>query len=345
MESAPHRGPRRRIATAGGKIMTLSRRRCLRLAAGAAALAAAPRAALAQAYPARPVRIISGFPAGGPADILARLFGQWLSERIGQPFLVENRPGAGSNIATEAVLRGAADGYTLLVVTTANTVNATLYDNLNFNFIRDAAPVAGFIRVPQVLEVHPSLPINSVPEFIAYAKAHPGKLNMGSAGNGTAQHVAGELFKSMTGVDIVHVPYRGQAPALLDLLAGQIQLMFDSAPASMAVLKAGKLRPLAVTTATRFDALPDLPVLADFVPGSESSAFYGLAAPKNTPAEIVARLNREINAGLADPKIKARLTDLGGTLLALSPAEFAKLIADKTAKWAKVIKDAGIKPE
>jgi tripartite-type tricarboxylate transporter receptor subunit TctC len=331
--------------------MTLSRRRCLHLAAGAAALAAGPAStpwstpAWAQTYPARPVRIISGFPPGGPADILARLLGQWLSERLGQPFLVENRPGAGSNIATEAVLRGTADGYALLVVTTANTVNATLYDNLNFNFMRDAAPVAGFIRVPQVLEIHPSLPINSVPEFIAYAKAHPGKLNMGSAGNGTAQHVAGELFKSMAGVDIVHVPYRGQAPALLDLLAGQIQLMFDSAPASMAVLKAGRLRPLAVTTTTRFDALPDLPALADFVPGYESSAFYGLAAPKGTPADIVERLNREINAALADPKIKARLTDLGGTPLALSPAEFTKLLADETAKWAKVIKDAGIKPE
>ena len=323
--------------------MPLPRRRLLYLAVGAAALAS--RAAGADTYPTRPVRIISGFPAGGPADILARFIGQWLSDRLGQPFLVENRPGAASNIATEAVLRGPADGYTLIVVTTANAVNATLYDNLSYNFIRDAAPVAGFIRVPQVLEVHPSLPIHSVPELVAYAKANPGKLNMGSAGNGTAQHVAGELFKSMTGVDIVHVPYRGQAPALLDLLAGQIQLMFDSAPASMAVLKAGKLRPLAVTTTTRFDALPDVPVLADFVPGYESSAFYGLAAPKNTPAEAVDRLNREINAALADPTIKARLIDLGGTVLVLSPTGFGRLVADETEKWAKVIKDAGIKPE
>ena len=323
--------------------MPLPRRRLLYLAVCSAALAS--RAAGADTYPTRPVRIISGFPAGGPADILARLIGQWLSERLGQPFLVENRPGAASNIATEAVLRGPADGYTLIVVTTANAVNATLYDNLNYNFIRGAAPVAGFIRVPQVLEVHPSLPIHSVPELVAYAKANPGKLNMGSAGNGTAQHVAGELFKSMTGVDIVHVPYRGQAPALLDLLAGQIQLMFDSAPASMAVLKAGKLRPLAVTTTTRFDALPDVPVLADFVPGYESSAFYGLAAPKNTPAEAVDRLNREINAALADPTIKARLIDLGGTVLALSPTGFGRLVADETEKWAKVIKEAGIKPE
>ena len=291
------------------------------------------------------MRIISGFPPGGPADILGRLLGQWLSERLGQPFVVESRPGAGSNTATESVIRSTPDGYTLLVMTTANTINATLYDKLNYNFIRDMAPVAGFIRVPQVVEVHPSLPVNSVPELIAYAKQNPGKLSMGSAGIGTVQHVAGELFKYMTGTNIVHVPYRGQAPALLDLLAGQIQLMFDSAPASMQVIKAGKLRPLAVTTATRFDQLPDLPPVADVVPGYESSAFYGLAAPRQTPPEVVDRLNREINAGLADPKIKARLTDLGGEPLSLTPLAFAKLIADETDKWGKVIKATGMKPE
>ena len=323
----------------------LPRRDFLRLAGATVALPLAPRAARADTYPSRPVHIISGFPPGGPADILGRLLGQWLSERLGQPFVVESRPGAGSNTATELVIRSTADGYTLLVMTTANTVNATLYDKLNYNFIRDMAPVAGFIRVPQVVEVHPSLPVNSVPELIAYAKANPGKLSMGSAGIGTVQHVAGELFKYMTGTEIVHVPYRGQAPALLDLLAGQIQLMFDSAPASMQVIKAGKLRPLAVTTATRFDQLPDLPPVADFVPGYESSAFYGLAAPRQTPPEVVDKLNREINAGLADPKIKARLTDLGGEALSLSPPAFAKLIADETEKWGKVIKATGMKPE
>jgi tripartite-type tricarboxylate transporter receptor subunit TctC len=326
--------------------MTLARRRFLHLTAGAAALPLAARIACADTYPSRPVHIVSGFPPGGPADILGRLIGQWLSERLGQAVVVENRPGAGSNTATEAVARGAADGYTLLVVTSANTINATLYDKLNYNFIRDMAPVAGFIRVPQVLEVHPSVPVNSVPEFIAYAKANPGKLSMGSAGIGTVQHVAGELFKHLTGTNLVHVAYRGQAPALLDLLGGQIQVMFDSVPASLQVLKAGKLKPLAVTTATRFDGLPDLPVLADFVPGYESSAIYGLVAPKATPPDVVDKLNREINAGLADPKLKGRLTtDLGGAVLALSPAEFGKVIADETDKWAKVIKAAGIKPE
>ena len=323
----------------------LLRRVFLRLAGAAVALPLVSRAARADTYPSRPVRIISGFPPGGPADILGRLLGQWLSERLGQPFVVESRPGAGSNTATESVIRSTPDGYTLLVMTTANTVNATLYDKLNYNFIRDMTPVAGFIRVPQVVEVHPSLPVNSVPELIAYAKQNPGKLSMGSAGIGTVQHVAGELFKYMTGTEIVHVPYRGQAPALLDLLAGQIQLMFDSAPASMQVIKAGKLRPLAVTTAARFDQLPDLPPVADVVPGYESSAFYGLAAPRQTPPEIVDKLNREINAGLADPKIKARLTDLGGEPLSLSPPAFAKLIADETDKWGKVIKATGMKPE
>jgi tripartite-type tricarboxylate transporter receptor subunit TctC len=333
-----------------GEAMTFTfkpaRRRFLHLTAGAAALPFAARLARADTWPSRPVHIISGFPPGGPADILGRLIGQHVSERLGQPVIVENKPGAGSNTATEFVARSAPDGYTLLVMTTANTINATLYDRLNYNFIRDTAPVAGFIRVPQVLEVHPSVPVNSVPEFIAYAKANPGKLSMGSAGIGTVQHVAGELFNYMTGTKIVHVPYRGQAPALLDLMAGQIQVMFDSAPASLQVIKAGKVKALAVTTTTRFPGLPDLPVLADVVPGYESSAIYGLVAPRATPPEIVDRLNREVNAAMADPKINGRLTtDLGGTVLAFSPGEFAKFIADETDKWGKVIKAAGIKAE
>ncbi len=323
-----------------------TRRRFLSVAVGATALPLASRVARADTYPSRPVHIISGFPPGGPADILGRLIGQWLSERLGQAFVVENKPGAGSNTATEFVARSPADGYTLLVMTSANTINATLYDKLNSNFLRDLAPVAGFIRVPQVLEVHPSMPVNSVPEFIAYAKANPGKLSMGSAGIGTVQHVGGELFNSLAGTKIVHVPYRGQAPALLDLMAGQIQVMFDSAPASLAQIKAGKVKALAVTTITRFDGLPDLPLVADFVPGYESSAIYGLVAPKATPPAIVATLNREIDAALADPKLKARLTgDLGGTVLAMSPAAFGQLIADETDKWAKVIRAAAIKAE
>jgi tripartite-type tricarboxylate transporter receptor subunit TctC len=324
----------------------IARRRFLHLATGAAALPLATHLARADTWPSRPVHIVSGFPPGGPADILGRLIGQWLSERLGQAFVVENRPGAGSNTATELIARGAADGYTLLVMTSANTINATLYDKLNYNFIRDMAPVAGFIRVPQVLEVHPSVPVSTVPEFIAYAKANPGKLSMGSAGIGTVQHVGGELFNSLVGTKIVHVPYRGQAPALLDLMAGQIQVMFDSAPASLQQIKAGKVKALAVTTTTRFAGLPDLPVVADFVPGYESSAIYGLAAPKATPSDVVATLNREVNAALADPKINARLTgDLGGTVLSLSPEAFTKLIADETEKWGRVIKATGMKAE
>jgi tripartite-type tricarboxylate transporter receptor subunit TctC len=323
--------------------MKLPRRNFLHLAAGAAALPAVSRIARAQAYPSRPVRIIVGFPAGGPIDILTRLIGQWLSERLGQSFVIESRPGAGSNIATEAVVRAPADGYTLLGVTSANTINTTLYEKLNFNFIRDIAPIAGIIRVPQVIEVHPSVPVTTVPEFIAYAKANPGKLNMASAGNGTVQHVAGELFKVMTGVAMQHVPYRGQAQALVDLLGGQAQVMFDTVPASMQYLRSGKLRPLAVTTATRAEALPELPTVADFVPGYESSALYGIAAPRNTPIEIVDKLNREINAALADPTMKARLADLGGSVLAGSAADFGKLIADETEKWAKVVKFSGAK--
>jgi tripartite-type tricarboxylate transporter receptor subunit TctC len=323
-----------------------TRRRFLHLTAAGAALPLATRLARADTYPSRPVHILSGYPPGGPSDILGRLLGQWLSERLGQPFIVDSRPGAGGNIATASVVRGAADGYTLLVVTTANAINTSLYDKLDFVFLRDMAPVAGLIRVPQVLEVNPALPVNSVAELIAYAKANPGKLSYGSAGIGTVQHVAGELFNAMAGTSMVHVPYRGQAPALLDLMAGQVQVMFDSAIASLAMIKAGKLKPLAVTTAKRFDALPELPVVADVVPGYESSAFYGFAAARNTPADIVATLNREINAGLADARIKARLTgDLGGTVLALTPAEFTQLLADETDKWAKVIKTAGIKAE
>ncbi|HEY7664245.1 MAG TPA: tripartite tricarboxylate transporter substrate binding protein [Xanthobacteraceae bacterium] len=312
---------------------------------GAVALAAAPRIAVAQGYPARPVHMIVGFAPGGPADILGRLIGQWLSERLGQQFVIESRPGAASNIATEAVVRAAGDGYTLLVVTSANTINATLYQKLSYNFIRDMAPVAGLIRVPQVIELNPSLPVTSVPEFIAYAKANPGKLNMASAGSGTVQHVAGELFKAMTGVEMQHVPYRGQAPALVDLLGGQAQVMFDTVPASIEYLRSGKLRALAVTTATRAPALPDLPTVAEFVPGYESSAIYGIAAPRSTPAEIVDTLNREINAALADGKLKARLAELGGTVLVGSPADFGRLIAAETEKWGKVVKLSGAKAD
>ena len=325
--------------------MALPRRRFLHLAAGAAALPVAMRRARAEAYPARPVRMINGFPAGGPSDIFGRLFGQWLSEHLGQPFLMESRAGAGSNIATEYVVRAPPDGYTLFVMTSANTINATLYDNLPYNFIRDMAPVASFVRVPQVLEVHPSLPVHTVPEFLAYAKANPGKLTMGSAGIGTVQHVAGELFKFMTGVDIVHVPYRGQAPAMVDLLGGQIQLMFDTVPAALPSLKAGKLRALAVTTKARFAAMPELPVMADFVPGYESSALYGLMAPKATPAVIVEQLNRQVDAAMANDTMKARIAELGCLPLPLSCDAFAALIAEETAKWGKVIKAANIKPE
>jgi tripartite-type tricarboxylate transporter receptor subunit TctC len=325
--------------------MNRLRRRFLQLAAGAVALPAVSRLAAAQAYPSRPVRWVVGFAAGGPAEILARLIGQWLSERLGQPFIIENRPGAGSNIATEAVVRSPADGYTLLLVTTANAVNATLYDKLNYVFTRDMAPVAGLIHVPVVVEVNPSLPVSSIPELIAHAKAHPHTLNMGSAGNGTVQHIAGELFKMMAGVDIVHVPYRGQAPALMDLIGGQVQVMFDSMPASIEYVRAGKVRALAVATAGRSAALPDVPIVADFVPGFEASAWYGVAAPKGTPGEIVDKLNAEINAAFADPKIKARLIELGGMLLAGSAADFGKLIADETEKWGKVVRFSGAKPE
>jgi tripartite-type tricarboxylate transporter receptor subunit TctC len=291
------------------------------------------------------VRIVVGYAAGGGADIVARLIGQWLSERLGQQFIIENRPGAGPNIGTDAVVRAPADGYTLLLATVANAISATLYDKLNFNFIRDIAPVASMVREPNVMEVNPSVPARTVPEFIAYAKANPGKINMGSAGNGDLTHVSGELFKMMTGVNMVHVPYRGGGPALTDLLGGRVQVLFGGLPPAIEFIRAGTLRPLAVTTATRSEVLPNTPTMAEFVPGYETSFWGGIAAPKNTPAEVVEKLNKEINAGLADPKLRARLADLGGTVLPGSPADFGKLIAEDTEKWAKVIRAANIKME
>jgi tripartite-type tricarboxylate transporter receptor subunit TctC len=323
--------------------MRLHRRQCLRLAASAAAVLTLSPLARAQSYPTRPVHLIVGFPAGGAADTTARLLGQSLSERLSQPFIIENRPGAAGNIGTEAAVRAPSDGYTLLLVVTNNAVNATLYDKLNFNFIRDMVPVASVARTPLVLDVNPSVPVKTVPEFIAYARANPGKLNMGSSGIGSAQHVAGELFKMMTGVNLVHVPYRGGAPAVADLLAGQVQVMFDVLPESIGHIKSGKLRTLAVTTATRSVALPGVPTIADFVPGFETSAWFGIAAPGNTPATIVDRLNTEINAALADPKLEARFADLGVTAFPGSTADFAKLVVDETEKWAKVIKFLGAK--
>jgi len=325
--------------------MKPARRRFLRLAAGTAALSAVPRLAWANDYPARPVRIVVGFPPGGGNDMTARLIGQWLSERLGQPFVIENRPGAATNIATEAVVRAPADGYTLLLAFTSNAINATLHDKLNFNFIGDIAPVAGIMRTPLVMQVNPSFPAKTVPEFIAYAKANPGKVNMASGGNGALGHVSGELFKTMTGVDMIHVPYRSDPAAIIDLLGGRVQVHFGGLAPSAETLRAGKLRALAVTTAARAKALPEIPAIGEFVPGYESSAWFGVGAPRNTPAEIVDRLNKEINAGLAEPTIKARLADLGGTVLAGSPADFGKFIADETDKWAKVIKFAGIKPQ
>jgi tripartite-type tricarboxylate transporter receptor subunit TctC len=325
--------------------MKLPRRHFLRLAAGAAALPAVSRIARAQAYPSRPVHIVVGFPPGGATDTFARLMGQWLSERLGQPFTIENRPGASGNIATEAVVRAPPDGYTLLMVLNTNAINATLFDKLNYNFIRDIAPVASINRVPQVIDVNPSIPIRTVPELIAFAKANPGKLNMASGSIGGPQHVAGELFKMMTGINMVHVPYRGAAPAIADLLGGQVQVIFDVLTESIEHIRAGKLRPLAVTTAVRLEALPDLPTVADFVPGYETSAWFGVGAPRNTPAAIIEKLNNEINAGLADPRIKARFADLGATVFMGSPTDFGKFIADETAKGAKVVKFAGMKPE
>ena len=325
--------------------MKLPRRQFLRLAAGAAVLPAVSHIARAQTYPARPVRLIVGFAPGGATDTTARLMGHWLSERLGQQFIVENRVGAGTNIATEAVVRSPPDGYTLLTVTASNAINATLYQNLNFNFIRDMVPVAGIIRYPNVVEVNLDLPVKTLPEFIAYAKANPGKISMASGGVGSSQHLAGELFKMMTGVDMAHVPYRGGAPALVDLLGGRVQVRFGVLPESIGYIREGKLRALAVTTAVRNEFLPDIPTVGDFVPGYEASSVQGIAVPKNTPAEIVEKLNKEINAGLADPKLKARFADLGASVFIASPAEFGKFIAEDTEKWAKVVKFSGAKAE
>jgi tripartite-type tricarboxylate transporter receptor subunit TctC len=321
----------------------LPRRNFLHLAVGTAALPAVSRIARAQAYPSRPVRIIVGFAPSSGTDITARLIGQWLSERLGRQFVIENRPGAGGNIATEAVVRAPADGYTLLMVGGYNAINATLYDKLKFNFIRDIAPVAGIIRVSNVMAVNPSVPAKTVPEFIAYAKANPGKLTMGSPVYGSSPHVSGELFKMMTGVDMLSVPYR--SGVLTDLLGGQVQVYFPTIVASIEYIKTGRLRALAVTNATRLDALPDIPTVGEFVPGYEASTWYGVGAPKATPAEIIEKLNKEINAGLADPKTKAQLADLEGTPLVGSPADFGKFIADETEKWGKVVKFVGIKAD
>jgi len=325
--------------------MKLPRRRFLHLVAGAAALPAVSRIARAQTYPARPVRIVVGFPAGSIADIVARLMGERLSERLGQQFVVENRTGASGNIATEMALRSPPDGYMLLLCDSPAAINATLYDKLSFNFIRDIAPIGAIVSVPLVMVVNPSVPATTVPEFTAYARANPGKLNMASAGNGSSAHVSGELFKMMTGVNLVHVPYRGSPPALTDLLGGQVQVYFVPTAPSIEYIRAGKLRALAVTTATRSEVLPDLPTIADFLPGYEASLWSGLAAPKSTPPEVIDKLNKEINLALADPSMKARLVDLGGTVLAGSPGDFGKFIAEDTEKWAKVIKFANIKAE
>ena len=324
--------------------MKLLRRQFLRLAAGVAALPAVSRIALALDYPTRPVHVIVGYPPGSGPDIEGRHVGQWLSERLGQPFIIENRPGAASNIATEMVVHAPADGYTLLLVASANASNATLYDKLGFNFIRDIAPVASIMRAPFVMQVNPSLPVKSVPELIAYAKANPGKINMASSGNGTLPHVCGELFKMMTGIDMVHVPYRGGAPAMVDLIGGQVQVGFSVVTETIGYIKSGKLRALAVTTAARSSVLPDIPTISEFVPGYEASAWVGIGAPKNTPTEIIEKLNADINAGLTDPKLKARFADLGATVFVGSPADFGGFIAGATDKWARVVKFAGIKP-
>ena len=321
------------------------RRQFLHLASGAVALPALSRIASAQTYPTRPVRLVVGFAAGQAIDILARLIAQSLSERFGQQFIVENRPGGGGNIATEAVVRAPPDGYTLLAVGSNNMINATLYEKLNFDFIRDIALVASIYRVPQVMEVNPSFPAKTLPELIAYAKANPGKINFASAGNGSVAHVTAELFKMMAGINMQHVPYRGAAPALTDLLGGQVHLMFDNMPSSIEHIRAGRLRPLAVTATARLEGLPDVPTVADFLPGFETSAWAGIGAPKNTPAEIIDQLNRETNAALADPKLKARVADLGGMVFPLSPAEYEKRVAEETEKWGKVVKFSGARPD
>jgi len=325
--------------------MKLPRRQFLHLAAGAAALPAASRIAFAQTYPTRPVHLICGFAAGGPNDIVSRLIGQWLSERLGQQVVVDNRTGAAGNIGTEVVVRAPPDGYTLLLVSSANAVNATLYGNLSYNFIRDIAPVAGLVRVPNAMVVNLSVPAKTVPEFIAYAKANAGKINMATSGVGSTTHISGELFKEMTGVELVAVAYRGGGPALIDLLGGQMQVMFEPTVSTISHIRAGELRALAVTTATRSELLPDVPSVGEFVPGYEASQWYGIGAPRNTPAEVIAKLNEAINAGLTDPGMKARLADLGGVPIPMTPAQFGKLIADETDKWGKVVRAANIKAE
>ena len=325
--------------------MKLPRRTFLRLVASAAALPATSRLARAQAYPSHPVRIVVGFPPGGATDIQARLMGQWLTERLGQQFIVDNRAGASGNIGTEAVAKAPADGYTLLQIVTPNAINAALYSNLNFDFVRDIAPVICVARLAYVVVVHPAVPAATLPEFIAYAKANPGKINYGSAGPGTPQNITVELFKMMAGVNLVHVPYRGGAPATSDLVGGHLHVIFSPVSESIEHIKAGKLRPLAVTTTKRLDVLPDVPTVADFVPGYEASGFAGVGVPRNTPADIIGLLNKELNAGLADPKIKGRIEELGGTVLGGTPAEFATILSEAVEKWAKVIKFAGIKVE
>jgi len=325
--------------------MKIERRQFLHLVAGAATLPATSRFAKAQTYPSRPVRLVVGFAPGGGQDIIARLLGQSLSERLGQSVVIENRPGAGSNIAAEVVVNAAPDGYTLLMVGPANAINASLYDRLNFNFLRDIAPVAGVSRAPNVMEVNPMVPARTVPEFISYAKANPGKINMASGGNGASQHLSGELFKMMAGINMVHVPYRGEALALPDLLSGQVQVMFGNVQSSIEYIRSGRLRPLAVTTATRSQALPDVPTVNEFVAGYEVSAINGIGAPKNTPREIVETLNAHINASLADPKLVARFAELGAIPMPLTPAEYGKLMIDETEKWAKVVKFSGAKPD
>jgi tripartite-type tricarboxylate transporter receptor subunit TctC len=333
------------VANCQEESMKLPRRRFLQLAAGAASLPVVSRVAWAQSYPTRPVRWIVGFTPAGGNDIVARLMGQWLTDRLGQPFVIENRPGAGTNLATEAVVNAPPDGYTLLLANSASAINASLYEKLNFNFIRDTTPVAGISTAPLIMAVHPSVPTRTVPEFIAHAKANPGKINMGSAGIGAAGHLAGELFKMMTGVNLVHVPYRGNAPALTDLIAGQLDVVFPSSASALEYVRTGKLRGLAVTGAARLAELPNLPTVAETLPGYEASSLYGISAPRNTPAEIVDRLNKEVNAGLADPKMKERLATIGNSAFPGSPTQFAKLITDETEKWGKVIRFAGIKAQ
>jgi tripartite-type tricarboxylate transporter receptor subunit TctC len=325
--------------------MKLSRRRVLRLAGAAVALPAVSRIASAQAYPSRPLRLVLGYPPGGSADLTGRLMGQWLSERLGQTVVIENRPGAGTNLATESVVRAPADGYTLLLVAPANAINATLFDKLNHNYLRDIAPVAGINRFANVMEVNPAVPAKTVPEFIAYAKANPGKLSMASSGAGSTIHLSGELFKMLTGINLVHVPYRGSAPALTDMISGQVQVMFDNIPTSLPHIRAGKLRALAVTSTTRSELMPDIPTVADFLPGYEASAWYGIGVPRGTPAEIINKLNATVNAILADPAVKKRFAEVGATLISTSPADFGKYVADETEKWGKVVKFAGVKPD